>query len=80
MVRDMPDVQFNDPWYAKKLRSSAAPTGMAGLMIKLGFAKDAAGAQRALLVIAGLIAILAIVVFMYAMPSSQPLIEEVPLP
>jgi hypothetical protein len=64
----MSDVTFNEPQYTSNNGSGRGPEPslLSKLMISFGFAKDEAGAQRALAISAGVIALLAIVVYVWS--------------
>lgn len=66
----MADVSFNEPQYRSVSRGNQK-SAFANFVIKMGFAKTDEGAQKVLLVLAGLIVILAIGVYIYANPSSS---------
>jgi len=69
IVSYMSDVTFNEPQYTPNNgsgRGPEKPSALSKLMISLGFAKDEAGAQRALAICAGVIALLAIVVYVWS--------------
>ena len=68
IVSYMSDVTFNEPQYTPNNGSGRGPESsfLSKMMISLGFAKDEAGAQRALAICAGVIALLAIVVYVWS--------------
>ncbi len=67
----MPDVQFTDEESLPASRSSpgkgGAPSGLTGVIIKIGLARDARGASFALVGIAALVAAVAAGVFFSAL-------------
>ena len=60
------DVTFNEPQYGPAGGRGPERSFFTKLMISLGFAKDDAGAQRALAYAAGVIALLAIGVYVWS--------------
>ncbi len=76
MVNFMADVQFDEPQYASAVPAAPqGPSGLAGLVIKTGCARDEAGATKVLLGLAALALIAALAVFF-----STGVSHTVPLP
>lgn len=73
----MADISFNEPQYRSSLRPERG-SFLTKLAIRTGLAKDEAGAQRALLIAAIVIAALAVGVYLYLNPSQTPLPENDP--
>lgn len=69
----MADVQFEEPQFgAGRTVVSGKPTAMQGLMIKLGLAKDAKTADRALLVVLGVVvAVTLFLLFTTVLPNAS---------
>lgn len=59
----MDTIQYDDSRYARRDNSDPATQGMTARVIRLGFAKDYAGAQRVLLFAAGVFFVLALIIF-----------------
>jgi hypothetical protein len=50
----MSDIQFQEPQYTRSASYDKGPSGVVGLVLRFGLAKDEAGAQKILLIILGL--------------------------
>ena len=68
----MPDVEFTDeeslPTTHTTFGKGGVPTGITGVIVKMGLAKDAKGASSILLLIAALAAVAAVFVFLSGLP------------
>ena len=62
----MGDVQFEEPQYTPAASPPTEPKGLAGLVIRCGFARDTAGAQKVLLVVLVLLVLVIVGVFMFS--------------
>lgn len=67
----MPDVSFNEPQYRGSQRVSRN-TKLESMVMRMGLAKDGQSAQRVLLVAAIVFGVLAVLVYIYFMPSPPP--------
>ncbi|MBP6860588.1 MAG: hypothetical protein KBC38_03460 [Candidatus Pacebacteria bacterium] len=67
----MANVSFNEPQYRSVQRGNRS-SFLANMAIKMGLAKDDAGAQKALIVIAALVLAATVAVYFYAFPAPPP--------
>ena len=71
----MADIQFQEPQYGRSAISGPARSWLTNLVISTGLAKDAAGAQKVLVVIL-ILAILGIIAVVASAGGASPEIPE----
>jgi hypothetical protein len=74
----MDNVSFNEPQYRRNVSSSAKPSFLSNLVIRMGLAKDPQGAQRILFILFVIAAVAAIIVIWTGSGSSVQLNPDVP--
>lgn len=76
----MENVQFNEPEYGARVSAQKQASGLSRLVMKAGLAKDDAGAQRVLLIIA-ILAVVATAIILWTVmaPAAPPPETDLPL-
>lgn len=72
-------VEFNEPQYAARTVSSRT-SGIAGLVIKMGLAKDQKSANAVLIIVIVLCVLITVAVFLVPALTPEPAVQPVRIP
>lgn len=72
----MSDVQFTEEQYAPAPRQASAISGLVSVVMAWGLAKDEREAEKVLLIIAGIAAVIGVAVWWISTPHVQPMSKQ----